>query len=603
MKRVLGQDSALSSPTPHAGWREKLLRALPWAGLVVLSAGSAIGQYPLLYKLGNHALCYADGAGFLEALSDPLPGGVLHFVASFFAICWSVPILGVCAWLALGVGVTLLARKWAKLPWLSSFLPLAICVWQVAYCGFSAYIFENAAFPQETLLCWGVVVFLMGVARRWGGWSLLGLALFPFAGMPAILGVALGACCGRGGVASRAVRLVACAGVVAAWQRFTPADPAWGTLLLSRLPFLVEEGALKWNAMCALVPVGLLGGALLAEKCRAFGKAQAKCVWGAGALVVASYGVCLFLGADPVHPLYDVLACERALARNDMARILRVPEDRVVRHRMLAAYRIHALWREGRLAEELFDTPWAISHMTSTIDTMKLGGYNLLYAYGIVQLARRWCYESVVPRGWDAGKYSLMARIAIVMREDKLARRYARQLARIPFHRKEAQKLLDVIAQRTAPDAELVRVGTLYARLCADPACPTFEGTKRLEEGIYNRYAVLQGGDRQMVELYLCASLLRKETLPFLENFSVICQVWDKRPLPRVFQQALLSAAASVPPEQQPHLTSDLFSPGMVEAFQGFRVQAERLSKEKGDIEKLMRPYRRSYWFYALFVQ
>ena len=106
-----------------------------------------------------------------------------------------------------------------------------------------------------------------------------------------------------------------------------------------------------------------------------------------------------------------------------------------------------------------------------------------------------------------------------------------------------------------------------------------------------------------MVELYLCASLLRKETLPFLENFAVICQVWDKRPLPRVFQQALLSAAASVPQEQQPHLTSDLFSPGMIEAFQGFRAQVERLRKENGDIEKLMRPWRRSYWFYALFVQ
>ncbi len=569
----------------------------------MLGAGSAIGQYPLLYKLGNRALCYADGAGFFEALASPLPGGVLHFVASFLAVCWSVPLLGACAWFALGVGVTLLARHWARLPWVVAFLPFAVCVWQVAYCGFSAYIFENAAFPQETLLSWGVVAFLLGVARRWGGWSILGLALFPFAGMPAILGVALGACCGRGGAVSRAVRLVACAVALVAWQRLTPADPAWGSLLLSRLPFLVEDGALKWNAMCAVVPAGLLAGAVLAEKCKKFGEAHRWLVRGAVAGVVASYGVCLFLGADPVHPLYDVLACERALARNDMARILRVPEERVVRHRMLAAYRIHALWREGRLAEELFDTPWQISHMASTIDTMKLGGDRLLYAYGIAQLARRWCYESVITQGWDAGKYRLMARIAIIMSEKPLATRYARQLGRIPFHKQEAEELLSVIAGRTQPDAELMRVGTLYARLCADPACPTFEGTKRLEEGIYNRYAVLQGGDQKMVELYLCASLLRKETLPFLENFAVICQVWDKRPLPRVFQQALLSAAASVPQEQQPHLTSDLFSPGMIEAFQGFRAQVERLRKENGDIEKLMRPWRRSYWFYALFVQ
>ena len=41
----------------------------------------------------------------------------------------------------------------------------------------------------------------------------------------------------------------------------------------------------------------------------------------------------------------------------------------------------------------------------------------------------------------------------------------------------------------------------------------------------------------------------------------------------------------------------------MIEAFQGFRAQVKKLRKENGDIEKLMRPWRRSYWFYALFVQ
>ena len=143
------------------------------------------------------------------------------------------------------------------------------------------------------------------------------------------------------------------------------------------------------------------------------------------------------------------------------------------------------------------------------------------------------------------------------------------------------------------------RVAELHARLCVDPGGPTFEGDKRLEPGIYNRYAVLQNGNREMVALYLCASLLRKDTNPFNENFAVICRVWPQRPLPRAFQQALLSAASTLPPEKQPRLTADLFSPGVPQAFQDFLRVAPKADPRD---EAFLRRFRGTYWFYASFV-
>ena len=123
---------------------------------------------------------------------------------------------------------------------------------------------------------------------------------------------------------------------------------------------------------------------------------------------------------------------------------------------------------------------------------------------------------------------------------------------------------------------------------------------KKLEEGIYNRYAVLKNGNRDMVALYLCSSLLLQDTTALTENFDVICQVWPQRPLPRAFQQGLLAAAASLPPAQQPRLTADLFSPGMFEAFQAFQKEAPTANPAA---ESFRKRFGKSYWYYATFVQ
>ncbi len=588
---------------PPRVWGRSLCRVLPWMTLAVLCA-EVVLLWPLFSHLGTRTACYADWAEVVSRLTQPLPGGLLHWLAEWFSALWRVPVVGAAAYVGLALGVTALGRWWVRLPWWAAVLPFAAGVWQVAYCGFSVWVFVDSAFPPLALMCWGVVFAALATARRWGAWAAVLLALFPWVGMPAALGVALSACVGPGRAWSRGLRLAGAAAVVILWQKLSPADPAWQFLLLANVPVLVEQGAVLWNLSCLLVPLGALAGIWAQGARGAFVRRFLKPWRAFGAGVAACLGLVLavWLALPRGRALWDLLACERALLRDDPKAILAIPPNRVTQHRMLGAYHIYALWRSHRLADELFDIPWPISHASSSIETMELDGDNLLYAYGLVQSARRWCYESVINRGWSAPKYALLARCALITGEPMLARRYALQLRRMPLCRAEADHLLALAGNTAAPEPELRRVAELHTRLANDPGSPVFDGAKRLEDAIYDRYALLKNGNRDMVELYLCASLLRRDTVPFLDNFEVILNVWPQRPLPRVFQQAFLAAAATLPPEKQPPLSADLFAPEMVRAFQAFQQWREAVAAKRQTVEALAKGFHRTYWFYAAFV-
>ncbi|MGN0891125.1 MAG: DUF6057 family protein, partial [Candidatus Spyradenecus sp.] len=548
-------------------------------------------------KLGLRACCYADWAGLCEAAADPLPGGLLRWLAHGLMGLWRVPLLGAAVLVALLGGLTALARATRRLPGAWALWPAGVLLWQVAYCGFSCWIFADAAFVTHYALWWAVVLGLVAAGVRWGAWSAAGLLLWPVAGLAAPIGVALGACVGQASRLSRAVRLALAVAVPLLWRAVAEADPAWRETCLANSPILFEADSLYWNLASLSIPLVLFAAPWLSRL--PFTVHRSLFTSAAAAAVTL---LCFYRGMDPIHPLYDLLACERALERNNPEAILRLGAKRAVSHRMLSAYTIYALWRTGQLEERLFDYPWRVSHEASTIDTMELDGYRLLFRYGLVQIARRWGYESVINKGWDADKLDRLARAAIITDEPALATRYARQLARLPLCRRQAERLLEVIAHRAEPDPELKRLHDLHLRLSLDSGSPVFEGAKRLEEGIYNRYAVLKNGNRDMVALYLCASLLRKDTVPFLENYDVILSVWPQRPLPRAFQQALLDAAAELPPAEQPHLTADLFSPETLHTFEAFRRTLPALSAGRMSPLDLLPRFGRTFWFYKRFV-
>ncbi len=586
--------------SPHPARRGTWLAAIryPLIASLLLTAGVAL-YWPVLYKLGLRACCYADWAGLCEAAADPFPGGLLRWFAHGLMGLWRVPLLGAAVLVALLGGLTALARATRRLPGAWALWPAGVLLWQVAYCGFSCWIFADAAFVTHYALWWAVVLGLVAAGVRWGAWSAAGLLLWPVAGLAAPVGVALGACVGRATWPSRVARLVAALALPFVWRCLAEADPAWHETCLANSPILFEADSLYWNLASLSIPLVLFAAPLLKRLRLPFTVHRSLFTTAAAAAVTL---LCFYRGMDPIHPLYDLLACERAVARDDPAAILRLPAERVVKHRMLSAYTIYALWRTGQLEERLFDYPWRVSHEGSTIDTMELDGYRLLFRYGLVQIARRWGYESVINKGWDADKLDLLARAAIITDEPALATRYARQLARLPLCRRQAERLLEVIAHRAEPDPELKRLHDLHLRLSLDSGSPVFEGAKRLEEGIYNRYAVLKNGNRDMVALYLCASLLRKDTVPFLENYDVILSVWPQRPLPRAFQQALLDAAAEQPPAEQPHLTADLFSPETLHTFEAFRRTLPALSAGRMSPIDLLPRFGRTFWFYKRFV-
>lgn len=577
-------------PDLFVSWARRLAAPLVCAGI----AGAVPVYWPIFAKLGSRALCYADWAGFREALLSPLPGGALAWCANALALTWTFPVLGVFTWLLLAAGVTGLAWRWARLPLLAALLPAALGIWQVAYCGFSLWIFVGAAFPYLNLMGWGIVCFLLGLSRRRGAWAFAALALYPLCGTPVLLGFLWCAVDGRKGWGSRLLFLAAAVLPVAIWKYTVFSDPNWAPVLFANAPMLFESGSLLWDGVFFAV-LGLLWCVPLLL--RAAGRLPPR-VLAAGALAAAPlFLATLWAAMDPIHPLYNLLACERAVAREEVQTILEIPVERAAAHRMVAAYYIYALWRTGRLADTLFDVPWIVSHEATTIDTMELDGYRLLYEYGIVQLARRWAYESVINKGWTAEKYLLMARVALILNEEAMARRYALQLARIPFQGAAADELFAILSGGQPP-AALARIADIHYRLARDPGSPVFEGDKRLEPGIYNRYSVLKNGSREMVTLYLCSALLRKDTLPFIENYEVIRTVWPERPLPRAFQQALLAAASTQPPERQIRLTADLFSPGMPQAFSEFQRTVRNGSPSPDFVSR----FRRTYWFYSTCV-
>ncbi len=578
------------------------LRNLPWERIAFcVTLGTLLLashlQTELLMKLGGRALCYADWAGFWEAATRPVPGGTLAWCGALLATLFQVPWLGLFAFLGLSVAVVLLGRHWCRLNWWAAIAPCIQVILQLTFCGFSAWIFQEPAFMQTYLLEWAACLFALGAVKRYGAWGILAALLYPITGISVLLGLVGAILLKQISHLTRGLCLATALLAVMGWKWFCYADPSWPNLLKTQTWFLFESGALWWDVFTLLALKSVFTESAWSVRLAAASPFKR-------ALVAIATPLCLIvtlcLIRDP-NTLYSILQCERNLRTGDGRAALQLPESQVIGHRMLSAYYIHGLWRTGQLEDKLFDMPWKVSHKSTTIDTMSLDGYWLLYHYGIVQMARRWCYESVIKLGWTPDDYALLTKVALVCNEMPLARRYAQQLARLPFRGAEAAEYLSYTQGTPIPKThELWRIAELHLRLVADEGSPTFEAGKKLEEGIYNRYAVLKNGNRDMVALYLCSSLLLQDTTALTENFDVICSVWPQRPLPRAFQQGLLAAAATLPPEQQPRLTVDLFSPGMFEAFQAFQKEAPTANPAA---EAFRKRFGKSYWYYATFVQ
>ncbi len=82
---------------------------------VLAVCATAVVLWPLLHKLGTRVCCFADLDGVCEALTAVLPGGALHGAAAFLSVLWTLPWLGGANFLLLGIGVTVLAHRWARL--------------------------------------------------------------------------------------------------------------------------------------------------------------------------------------------------------------------------------------------------------------------------------------------------------------------------------------------------------------------------------------------------------------------------------------------------------------------------------------------------------
>ena len=590
----------------------KLLRNLPLLGTLAILLASVLLQGPLWQMLGDRVCAYADWAGLCEAAGGALPGGLLRWLASVTATLWTLPWLGTGITCLLATAGTYAGIRFAKLPWPVAIAGPALALWQVTYCGFSVWIFLQPEAPTLRLIVWIGFMLLLALARKHPLAALLATAgLYPAVGTPALLALPLLALAPRT-AAGRLPWIWFIAAVAAAallpilWKLLCPFDPAWDVLLLSNASFLAEEHALIWNIAGAL-PLLVIAAALtvlpalkqhlapLLEK-RSHIRTAAACI---GAPILTA-GL-LLLTMDSIRPLYDILACERAVKNNQTETIRALPTERILRHRMLCAYRIYADWRAGILENTLFDIPYTVSHTASTINAMELDGPELLMRYGLLQIARRWTYESLISKGFNAVACERLAIIALCCGENDLARKYLFQLARFPLRSRRATELTNILDGKAQPDSELQRLAHLHNALCQDSGSPIFAGSEKPEGTIYDRYAVVKNGNKEMIAMYLCASLLRKDTLPFVDNYQVILDVWSERPLPRAFQQALLSTAVDPKYEgKRLNLTPDLFSPGMIEAFNAFQQESPTANPAN---PKFRKRFGRSYWYYSTFVQ
>lgn len=572
----------------------QLAAAVPFALHIALLAWFR----PTLWKLADRTLCYADWDGFAEmALPGLQPGGALLYLARLLSttgLCdgWFVVPYLLLHVLAAVLWNRLFPRADGRWNWAGAWLVLVLDAAAFLHLGPDVWIVIEPAYPLANLLGLALVLALL----------LLGRAVSPCisASSCALLFVPCGLYALLPLLAGRLLLGLLATGCAVTAIPWVYSDVA----LLPALGYsqAVVNGALLspaglWPLLCFLFPVFC--------RYRAHLPFAFRDRW----LLLALPPLFLFL---PTHDVRPQLRMERAILANDWEGVLSdFPKD--TKLRLAHAYRILALYRLGRLDDELFLTMPHVSHRATDADEVKMDGEILLFAYGLLNPARYRITESVSEKGWQPRHLRLLGDIARVSGEGRLAERYYRQLARCPFRRAWAESRLAArdLPADLAPVEEFAFTWQQYVLMRKDPPFFHFD-QQNIETFIYERMLRIQTSPPPNVaRMLLAAYLLEHDRQAFIRNMPVMNALCPDGPWPRAWQEGVLARLRELPPgeleETAKTIRPGAFSEDIVARLDRFsaacRSAAERKISESEFAAQLRRDFGDTFWFYDAVVK
>lgn len=324
-------------------------------------------------------------------------------------------------------------------------------------------------------------------------------------------------------------------------------------------------------------------------------------------LLTAACALGLFLAVAEKNPRLGVLlAMEKATKEARWRDLLSIGKEIERPHRMMAAYRILALYKTDRIAHDLFKYPVQTSHQKTSVDTIKLNGPLLLYEYGLVLNARKVLMEDIVDHGYSPERLRLLGMISCVTREFEAAYTYFLKLSHQPFYRKEAESWLRILQGDEKPPRDLEHVASLFNAFKKAHPQIAMGPSHRLEEDIYTSYQTLKDCPPGMAVFYLMITLLEKTPNKLALNLDTLKHLQKNNELPLALQEGLLfhlATTSSQAKRDELDYASLGISTQTLERWNAFLTLHEKLaSTPKQHQPALCQSFGNTYWYYHIFI-
>ncbi len=578
-----------------ASWSPRLSLACAAALLVLAGAHFAWRVQPILRYEQTAPPFFLDATSCTRFTSTP--GAILDYLAAAVAQLNSSLWLGALAFVALLGGIFPGARR--ALAGLDGRWTTALACGLVALLAALPGRYENEM--ERTLMgillslgavsAWLAVPARMRVLRPASA-GVLTVALFFVAGpVPAALSASLMAL--QELLVNRrpwlAAACVPALLVVPLWWWFHPAfDPLaavsnWGggwTRTLHTLAFL-------------LVPLGLVTGIVLTRWTGDRNQPQPGWLPGSVglAVVLALWGVTLDT------PRKALARFEHAARQQQWDRALTIAQNLPSWTPAARVQLTRVLFHAGRLPEDLFTFPQKrgadlLPGYEVGLDVARTVASSLL-ELGQVHLAEHMAHESLELEGAKPDILRLLACINVLKGQPEAARVFLLRLRLTPFHRREADRQLQLLAADPtgANQPELNAIRTRLPR--------TDEPDYRLATESLLRQLLRANPTNRMAFHYLLAHRLLNAQTEELATDLQRLRLFGNPPLPRPCEEALLlHQSSSAPADLHPHKVS----PATIERYRRFSPVLQRHSGGQAAArEALAAEFGDTFWFYALF--
>ncbi len=324
-------------------------------------------------------------------------------------------------------------------------------------------------------------------------------------------------------------------------------------------------------------------------------------------LLTAACALGLFLVVAEKNPRLGILlAMEKATKEARWRDLLSIGQETERPHRMMASYRILALYKTDRIAHDLFKYPVQTTHQKTSVDTIKLNGPLLLYEYGLALNARKVLMEDIVDYGYSPERLRLLGMISCVTREFEAAYTYFVKLSHQPFYRKEAERWLRILQGDEKPPRDLEHVASQYTAFKKAHPQIAMGPSHRLEEDIYTSYQTLKDCPPSMAVFYLMITLLEKKPNKLALNLETLKQLQKNNELPLALQEGLLFHLATTS-SQDKRDQLDYAALGIttqtLERWNAFLSLHEKLASSPKQLQPaLCQTFGKTYWYYHIFI-